>query len=117
MSAFNVSMPTSSIFQIKYLRDALDKHIEMSRKKEALGEEEVSKTGSSAATEAELEEAQEQIVKLKSLLATKREQIATLRFLRMIFYFCWQKNNPFCPNKVCMKKKDHQIRGIYVKEV
>ena len=99
MSAFNVSMPTSSIFQIKYLRDALDKHIEMSRKKEALGEEEVSKTGASAATEAELEEAQEQIVKLKSLLATKREQIATLRFLRMIFYFCWQKKIHFAPTK------------------
>ncbi len=69
--------------QIKYLRDALDKHLEMSRKKEALGEEEIAKGGVSAASEAELEEAQEQIVKLKSLLATKREQIATLR------YYCY----------------------------
>ena len=32
-----------------------------------------------AVAEAELQEAQEQIVKLKSLLSTKREQIATLR--------------------------------------
>jgi len=31
------------------------------------------------ATEAELQESQEQVVKLKSLLSTKREQIATLR--------------------------------------
>ena len=51
----------------------------MSRKKEALGEEEIAKGGVSAASEAELEEAQEQIMKLKSLLATKREQVATLR--------------------------------------
>jgi hypothetical protein len=65
--------------QIKYLRDALDKHLEMSRKKEALGDDDLAKPGLPAASEAELEEAQEQIVKLKSLLATKREQIATLR--------------------------------------
>ena len=65
--------------QIKYLRDALEKHIEIARKKEALGDAENAKSGVSAASEAELEEAQDQIVKLKSLLATKREQIATLR--------------------------------------
>ena len=58
----------------------MDKHLEMSRKKEALGEEEIAKGGASAVSEAEMEEAQEQIVKLKSLLATKREQIATLRY-------------------------------------
>ena len=67
----------------------MDKHLEMSRKKEALGEEEIAKGGASAVSEAEMEEAQEQIVKLKSLLATKREQIATLRYV-CYFIKLWQ---------------------------
>jgi protein bicaudal D len=57
--------------QVKYLRDAIDRHIEISKKREALS------NGEDPSPESE--ETKEQVVKLKSLLSTKREQIATLR--------------------------------------
>ena len=62
--------------QIKYLKDAIDKYIEMTKSKELAGANAGSKDGE---LEADLRESQEQVVKLKSLLSTKREQIATLR--------------------------------------
>ena len=70
--------------QIKYLKDALEKYIESSKAREAGGGVANAKTASGAvitdeAVAAELAENQEHIIKLKSLLSTKREQIATLR--------------------------------------
>lgn len=56
------------------MKGSIENYIDVTKKKEALGE-----SANSNATEGELREAQEQIVKLKSLLSTKREQIATLR--------------------------------------
>ena len=64
--------------QLKYLKSAIESSLEISKKKmstsitETPGKE-------SPVQEGEMEECQEQIVKLKSLLSTKREQIATLR--------------------------------------
>lgn len=62
--------------QIKYLKDVIDKYIEISKSKESSGS---SNAANANELEAELRECQEQVVKLKSLLSTKREQIATLR--------------------------------------
>lgn len=62
--------------QIKYVRDALDKYIEASKTREAT---EGGTSGQNTDLSGELTEAQENVVKLKSLLSTKREQIATLR--------------------------------------
>ena len=86
--------------QIKYLRDAIERHIEVTMKQKvqqnnkntnpeknssnqnstmpssAEIDDEVNKL---ASVVAETEETKEQVVKLKSLLSTKREQIATLR--------------------------------------
>jgi protein bicaudal D len=71
--------------QLKYLKAAVESSLELSKKKMSSSmsssmsgtilpqDQEVSMV------EADLQEAQEQIVKLKSLLSTKREQIATLR--------------------------------------
>ena len=66
--------------QLKYLKDAVEKHLTTSRKREAAlaaSEKDADVKGIIAATDAE--DSQEQIIKLKSLLSTKREQIATLR--------------------------------------
>ncbi len=62
--------------QVKYLRDAIERLIEISASKS--GE---TPAGSANSPDGGLdsEESKEQIVKLKSLLSTKREQIATLR--------------------------------------
>ena len=69
--------------QLKYLRDALEKHIAISRKREVAvaAAESAALAGrpETLATPQQVEEATEQIIKLKSLLSTKREQIATLR--------------------------------------
>ena len=69
--------------QLKYLCDAVEKHISVSRKREVAvaAAESAAMAGrpEAAATAQQLEEATEQIIKLKSLLSTKREQIATLR--------------------------------------
>ena len=64
--------------QIKYVRDAVEKMVELGKTKEA--SESNGGTGANATEiQAELSDCQENIVKLKSLLSTKREQIATLR--------------------------------------
>ena len=69
--------------QLKYLCDAIEKHISVSRKREVAvaAAESAAMAGrpEAAPTAQQLEEATEQIIKLKSLLSTKREQIATLR--------------------------------------
>ena len=69
--------------QLKYLCDAIDKHISVSRKREVAvaAAESAAMAGrpDAAPTSQQLEETTEQIIKLKSLLSTKREQIATLR--------------------------------------
>ena len=76
--------------QIKYLRDAIERHIEVSLKKVQNNNPENSSNNTAAdnnidevtklaSVVAETEETKEQVVKLKSLLSTKREQIATLR--------------------------------------
>lgn len=64
--------------QIKYLKSAIESSLELSKKKMSSS---VTETPGnlSPVSEGELVEAQEQLVKLKSLLSTKREQIATLR--------------------------------------
>lgn len=54
--------------QIKYLRHAVERSIEMNRQKQK-----------SSGTTEDVSELQGQIVKLKAMLSTKREQIATLR--------------------------------------
>jgi len=69
--------------QIKYLKDSLDKHLDNSRKREVAlvaseKKQDEKGEGGDGAT-AGNQDAQEQIIKLKSLLSTKREQIATLR--------------------------------------
>ena len=67
--------------QIKYLKDALDKYVELSSKALEAGNGVRTSSGAVVTDEvaAELAENQEHIIKLKSLLSTKREQIATLR--------------------------------------
>ncbi|XP_028138413.2 protein bicaudal D [Diabrotica virgifera virgifera] len=64
--------------QIKHLRTAVESTIELSKNKRGTtdGSYESSRDESS---ESEIQELQEQVVRLKSLLSTKREQIATLR--------------------------------------
>ena len=64
--------------QLKYLKSAIESSLEISKKKMSTS---ITETPGnlSPVTEGELVEAQDQIVKLKSLLSTKREQIATLR--------------------------------------
>ena len=54
--------------QIKYLRRAVDRTIELSRQRQM-----------DSNTSEEVTELQEQVLKLKAMLSTKREQIATLR--------------------------------------
>ena len=68
--------------QIKYLRDAIERLIEVTKKVVPGKDKSSSATPESDAIKAagqDVEETKEQVVKLKSLLATKREQIATLR--------------------------------------
>ncbi|XP_059093264.1 protein bicaudal D-like [Tigriopus californicus] len=62
--------------QIKYLKDVLDKQVEVIKAKEVA---DANPEVDTSELSAELVESQEQIVKLKSLLSSKREQIATLR--------------------------------------
>merc|ERR1719300_838030 len=62
--------------QLKYLKSAIESSLEISKKKISTSSTDNTE---SPANEAELVEAQDQVVKLKSLLSTKREQIATLR--------------------------------------
>ena len=64
--------------QLKYLKSSIESSLEISKKKLSVPLGETGSTGSPV-TDGEMVEAQEQIVKLKSLLSTKREQIATLR--------------------------------------
>ena len=63
--------------QLKYLKSAIESSLELSKKKSSVTAE--TPGNLSPVSEGELAEAQEQLVKLKSLLSTKREQIATLR--------------------------------------
>ncbi|PSN58008.1 Protein bicaudal D [Blattella germanica] len=63
--------------QIKHLRTAVENTIELSKIKGVRGN--ISEAINNDSKEAELAELQEQVIKLKSLLSTKREQIATLR--------------------------------------
>jgi len=67
--------------QIKYLKDALDKHLDTSRKREValVASEKATDDKQAPGTPGGPDDNQEQIIKLKSLLSTKREQIATLR--------------------------------------
>ncbi|XP_025833411.1 protein bicaudal D [Agrilus planipennis] len=65
------------IDQVKHLRTAIESTIDMSKKKEHTTEKYDSIKDEN--TEAEIAELQEQVIRLKSLLSTKREQIATLR--------------------------------------
>jgi len=62
--------------QLKYLKSAIESSLEISKKKISTSSTD---NPESPANEAELVEAHDQVVKLKSLLSTKREQIATLR--------------------------------------
>merc|ERR1711970_1535129 len=62
--------------QLKYLKSAIESSLEISKKKFSTSS--IDNT-ESPVNEADLVEAQDQVVKLKSLLSTKREQIATLR--------------------------------------
>lgn len=62
--------------QLKYLKSAIESSLELSKKKISTSSTD---NQESPLNEAELVEAQDQVVKLKSLLSTKREQIATLR--------------------------------------
>lgn len=64
--------------QLKYLKAAIESSLETHKKKSSTSAAPENE-GTNSATEAELQESQEQVVKLKSLLSTKREQIATLR--------------------------------------
>lgn len=59
--------------QITHLKKAVENTIELSRQKN------LHSNGQDSSSLAELEDLQEQVIKLKSLLSTKREQIATLR--------------------------------------
>ncbi|XP_042874742.1 protein bicaudal D-like [Penaeus japonicus] len=62
--------------QIRHLKKAVEHTIELSKEKGHFRE---SSSSDSGLTESEVQELQEQVIKLKSLLSTKREQIATLR--------------------------------------
>ncbi|XP_060521177.1 protein bicaudal D [Cylas formicarius] len=63
--------------QIKHLRNSIENTIELSKSRNKTnGDFEAIKEESS---ESEIQELQEQVIRLKSLLSTKREQIATLR--------------------------------------
>lgn len=64
--------------QLKYLKASIESSLELSKKKLSTGSRPPSDSENSTA-ELDLQESQEQVVKLKSLLSTKREQIATLR--------------------------------------
>merc|ERR1719192_2592347 len=64
--------------QLKYLKSSIESSLEISKKKMSTSMSETPGSGSPV-NDGEMVEAQEQIVKLKSLLSTKREQIATLR--------------------------------------
>ena len=63
--------------QLKYLKASIESSLEISKKKMSTGT--VPSDSESSTAEIDLQESQEQVVKLKSLLSTKREQIATLR--------------------------------------
>jgi protein bicaudal D len=67
--------------QLKYLKSSVESSLERSNKKMAAAAGGVSGPSDSenSTAEIDLQETQEQVVKLKSLLSTKREQIATLR--------------------------------------
>ncbi|XP_045623810.2 protein bicaudal D isoform X2 [Procambarus clarkii] len=62
--------------QIRHLKKSVEHTIELSKEKGLARESSSSESGLS---ESEVQELQEQVIKLKSLLSTKREQIATLR--------------------------------------
>ncbi|MPC23871.1 Protein bicaudal D [Portunus trituberculatus] len=62
--------------QIRHLKKSVEHTIELSKEKGLVRESAASDSGLS---EGEVQELQEQVIKLKSLLSTKREQIATLR--------------------------------------
>lgn len=63
--------------QIKHLKHAVENTIELSKIKGMRSS--TSEANKEDVKEAELQELQEQVIRLKSLLSTKREQIATLR--------------------------------------
>ncbi|KAG1657522.1 Protein bicaudal D 2 [Nymphon striatum] len=65
--------------QIKFLGQAIEHSIEMNRQKIIVNSVSSISQNGETTTPAETEELQEQVIKLKSLLSTKREQIATLR--------------------------------------
>lgn len=65
--------------QINFLRRAIETTLELSRQKGSSTMTSDVDNGSLSLTGSEVEELQEQVIKLKSLLSTKREQIATLR--------------------------------------
>ena len=73
--------------QLKYLKSSVESSLERSSKKPAVGGAPGGGVGGvsgpsdseNSTAEIDLQETQEQVVKLKSLLSTKREQIATLR--------------------------------------
>jgi len=62
--------------QLKYLKSAIETSLELSKKKVSTSSADQQGL---PVNDGELVEAQDQVVKLKSLLSTKREQIATLR--------------------------------------
>ncbi|CAG9857533.1 unnamed protein product [Phyllotreta striolata] len=64
--------------QIKHLRAAVENTIELSKNKRNTTEGSYESLRDES-SESEIQELQEQVVRLKSLLSTKREQIATLR--------------------------------------
>ena len=68
--------------QLKYLKSSVESSLERSNKKvvgAATGLVSGPSDSENSTAEIDLQETQEQVVKLKSLLSTKREQIATLR--------------------------------------
>jgi len=67
--------------QLKYLKSAIESSLKLGEKKMSSSMMESSTTGAEGdvVQAGDLVEAQDQVVKLKSLLSTKREQIATLR--------------------------------------
>lgn len=65
--------------QLKYLKSAIESSLEMGKKKMTSSMAMVQGEEGGVVQEGDLVEAQDQVVKLKSLLSTKREQIATLR--------------------------------------
>ncbi|CAL4063262.1 unnamed protein product, partial [Meganyctiphanes norvegica] len=64
--------------QIRHLKKSVEHTIELSKEK-GLNVSRDTSASDSGLTETEVQELQEQVIKLKSLLSTKREQIATLR--------------------------------------